>query len=231
MLGCRRRGRNLIIEVHDSGPGIPDDQRDVIFKEFQRLDHHSHAPGLGLGLSIVERMCRVLDHRLFLKSELGKGSSFSVFVPLARWSEMELTRHFAARPVSYGDLRGAIVLCVDNDRSILDGMKALLSSWQCPAIAAMDSAEAIEQLKAARVTPDIIISDYHLDREDGCEAIRAIAAACNADIPGIIATADGSNDVRAKAVAEGHAFLQKPIKPAALRALISSLILQHQAAE
>ncbi|MGB9165183.1 MAG: NahK/ErcS family hybrid sensor histidine kinase/response regulator [Rhodomicrobium sp.] len=231
VLGCRRRGRNLILEVHDSGPGIPDDQRDVIFKEFQRLDHHSHAPGLGLGLSIVERMCRVLDHRLFLKSELGKGSSFSVFVPLARWSEMESTRHFPARPVSYGDLRGAIVLCVDNDRSIIDGMKALLSSWQCAVIAAMDSAEAIEQLKAARVTPDIVISDYHLDRENGCDAIRAIAAACKADIPGVIVTADGSNEVRADVIAGGYAFLQKPVKPAALRALISSLIVQHQAAE
>lgn len=231
VLGCRRHGRSLTIGVHDSGPGIPDDQRDVIFKEFQRLDHHSHAPGLGLGLSIVERMCRVLDHRLSLQSKLGIGSSFSVSVPLARWSEMEPSRPFAARPVSYGDLRGAIVLCVDNDRTILDGMKALLSSWQCPVIAAMDSEEAIEQLKAARVTPDIIISDYHLDREDGCEAIRAIAAACNADIPGIIATADGSYDARTKAVAAGYAFLQKPIKPAALRALISSLIVQRQAAE
>jgi len=231
VLGCRRRGRNLIIEVHDSGPGIPDDQRDVIFKEFQRLDHHSHAPGLGLGLSIVERMCRVLDHRLSLQSKLGTGSSFSVSVPLARWSEMEQPRPFATRPVSYGDLRGAIVLCVDNDRSILDGMKTLLSSWQCPVIAALDSEEAIEQLKAARVTPDIVISDYHLDREDGCEAIRAISAACNADIPGIIATADGSHDARTKATAAGHAFLQKPIKPAALRALISSLIVKRQAAE
>jgi Na+/proline symporter/signal transduction histidine kinase/CheY-like chemotaxis protein len=231
LLGCRRRGRYLTIEVHDSGPGIADDQRDVIFKEFQRLDHHSRAPGLGLGLSIVERMCRVLDHRLSLKSKLGTGSSFSVSVPLARWSEMEQPRPFVTRPVSYGDLRGAIVLCVDNDRTILDGMKTLLSSWQCPVIAAMDSASGIEQLKAARVTPDIIISDYHLDREDGCEAIRLIEAACNADIPGIIATADGSHDVRNNVVAAGHAFLQKPIKPAALRALISSLIVQRQAAE
>ena len=152
-------------------------------------------------------------------------------VPLARWSEADQPRTLAARPVSYGDLRGAIVLCVDNERSILDGMKTLLSSWQCPVITALDSMEAIEQLKTARVTPDVIISDYHLDREDGCEAIRAISAACNADIPGIIATADPSHEVRAKVMAAGYAFLQKPIKPAALRALISSLIIQHQAAE
>ncbi len=76
LLGCRRRGRNLIIEVHDSGPGIPDDQRELIFKEFQRLDQHSHAPGLGLGLSIVERMCRVLDHGLSLEIQARKGLLF-----------------------------------------------------------------------------------------------------------------------------------------------------------
>ena len=231
VLGCRRKGRQLLIEVHDSGPGIPEDQREVIFKEFQRLERHSQAPGLGLGLSIVERMCRVLDHDLSLRSKLGKGSSFQVCVPLARWPELEPQRAFPLRAVSYGDLRGAIVLCVDNDRTIMDGMKTLLSSWQCPVITAMDSTEAVEQLKMARVTPDIVISDYHLDREDGCEAIRAISLACNADIPGIIATADGSQEVRSKVLSEGHAFLQKPIKPAALRALISSLIVQRQAAE
>ena len=231
VLGCRRRGRNLIIGVHDSGCGIAEDQRDVIFKEFQRLDHHSHAPGLGLGLSIVERICRVLNHSLALESKLGMGSSFSLSVPLARWSEMEQPRPFAARPVSYGDLRGAIVLCIDNDRTILEGMKALLSNWQCPVIAAMDSNDAIEQIKVAKVTPDVIISDYHLDRENGCEAIRAVGVACNINVPGIIVTADNSNEVRTDVSAAGYAFLQKPVKPAALRALISSLIVQRQAAE
>ncbi len=231
VLGCRRHARNLIIEVHDSGCGIAEDQRDLIFKEFQRLDHHTNAPGLGLGLSIVERMCRVLNHALSLQSKLGRGSSFSVSAPLARWSEMEQPRTFATRPVSYGDLRGAIVLCIDNDRTILDGMKALLSNWQCPVIAAMDSSDAIEQINAAKVTPDVIISDYHLDHESGCEAICAVGAACNINVPGVIVTADGSNEVRTAVSAAGCAFLQKPVKPAALRALISSLIIQRHAAE
>ncbi len=154
LLGCRRRGRNLIIEVHDSGPGIPDHQRDLIFKEFQRLDQHSHAPGLGLGLSIVERMCRVLDHGLALESKLAKGSSFSVTVPTARWPEVEQPRPYATRAAPYGDLRGALVLCIDNDRAIMDGMKSLLSGWQCAVIAAADSREAIAQLRASRVAPD-----------------------------------------------------------------------------
>ena len=91
--------------------------------------------------------------------------------------------------MSYGDLRGAIVLCIDNDRTILDGMKALLSNWQCAVIAALDSRDAIEQIKAAQVTPDVIISDYHLDRESGCEAICAVGAACNINVPGVTVTA------------------------------------------
>jgi Na+/proline symporter/nitrogen-specific signal transduction histidine kinase len=231
LLGCRRSGRTLIIEVHDSGPGIPDDQRDLIFKEFQRLDQHSHAPGLGLGLSIVERMCRVLDHGLALQSKLSRGSSFSVTVPLARWSEIEQPRLLAARPAPYGDLRGALVLCIDNDRNIMDGMKSLLSGWQCTVIAAADSKQAIEQLKASRAMPDVIVSDYHLDSEDGCKAIRAVAGACGAHIPAIIVTADGSYEVRARVREAGHSFLQKPVKPAALRALISSMIMQRRAAE
>ncbi len=132
VLGCRRRGRNLIIGVHDSGCGIAEDQRDLIFKEFQRLDHHSHAPGLGLGLSIVERMCRVLNHGLALKSKLGRGSSFSLrcLWPAGRkWSSRG---HSHARPVSYGDLRGAIVLCIDNDRTIIDGMKRIAVQLAVP---------------------------------------------------------------------------------------------------
>ncbi len=232
VLGCRRRGRNLFIEVHDTGPGIPEHQRELIFKEFHRLDQHGLAiPGLGLGLSIVDRMCRVMDHELSLKSKLGRGTAFSVSLPLARWSDMEQPRPFNMRPTPYGNLRGAIVLCIDNDRSIIDGMNALLSGWQCPVITAVDSEEAIEQLHAARITPDIIISDYHLDRENGLEAIQAIMTASRADIPAIICTADGANEVRQAVTAAGYAFLQKPIKPAALRALISQMIIQRHAAE
>ncbi|MGO9544157.1 MAG: NahK/ErcS family hybrid sensor histidine kinase/response regulator [Rhodomicrobium sp.] len=232
LLGCRRRGKNLFIEVHDCGPGIPEHQRELIFKEFHRLDRHSlGVPGLGLGLSIVDRMCRVMNHELALKSEPGRGSVFSVGLPLARWSDQEQPRPFNMRPLPYGNLRGAIVLCLDNDSSIIDGMRTLLSNWHCPVITALDSAQAIEQLQAAQITPDIIVSDYHLDRENGLEAIQDIAAACKADIPAIIVTADGANEVRQAVLAAGYAFLQKPVKPAALRALISQRIMQRRAAE
>jgi Na+/proline symporter/signal transduction histidine kinase len=231
VLGCRRHGRNLVIEVHDSGPGIPEHQRDLIFKEFQRLDHHIHAPGLGLGLSIVERMCRVLGHELALRSKLEHGSTFTVNVPLARWIEMEQPRPFPARPAPYGDLRGTIVLCIDNERSIIDGMNTLLSGWQCQVMTAVDAEDAISQLQKAMIVPHIIVSDYHLDRTDGCTAIKTVSAACETELPGIIVTADGSYEVRRLVNDAGYAFLQKPVKPAALRALLTSMVMQRHAAE
>jgi CheY-like chemotaxis protein len=222
----------LFVEVHDTGLGIAEHQREVIFKEFHRLDRHSPGvPGLGLGLSIVDRMCRVLNHELSLKSEPGRGSVFSVGLPLARWSEQEQPRPFNMRPAPYGNLRGAIVLCLDNDHSIIDGMRTLLANWHCPVITALDSAQAIEKLQAAQITPDIIVSDFHLDRENGLEAIQDIAAACRADIPAVVVTADGAHEVRQAVISAGHAFLQKPIKPAALRALISQMIIRSRAAE
>jgi signal transduction histidine kinase/CheY-like chemotaxis protein len=232
VLGCRRRGRDLIVQVHDTGPGIPDHQRELIFKEFQRLEQRGQgAPGLGLGLSIVDRMCHVMNHSLTLTSSVGRGSTFSVSLPAVRWSEIEKPRPAGLRPLPYGDLRGAIALCIDNDRSIIDGMSALLAGWQCPVITAVDSADALERVGAGKITPDIIISDYHLENENGLEAMARITAACKADIPGIIITADRSPAVMADVSAAGFALLQKPVKPAALRALISQMIARQHAAE
>ena len=232
VVGCRHRGKSLVVEVHDTGPGIPEHQRELVFKEFQRLDGNSRGvPGLGLGLSIVDRMCKVLSHELDLRSVPGCGSIFSVGLPLARWLDQEQPRPFNMRPLPYGNLRGAIVLCLDNDRSIIDGMSTLLSNWHCPVITALDSVQAIEKLEAAKIVPDIIISDYHLDRENGLEAIQDICAACCEPIPAIVVTADGAQEVRQSVLLAGHAFLPKPLKPAALRALISQMIVQRRAAE
>jgi signal transduction histidine kinase/CheY-like chemotaxis protein len=232
VLGCRHRGKSLAIEVHDTGPGIPESQRETVFKEFQRLDTNTRGvPGLGLGLSIVDRMCGVLSHEIGLKSAPGRGSVFSVAVPMARLLDQEQPRPFNMRPLPYGNLRGAIVLCLDNDRSIIEGMSTLLANWHCPVVTALDSQQAIEKLAAAKIVPDIIISDYHLDRENGLEAIQDICAACQTEIPAIIVTADGAQELRQSVLLAGHAFLQKPLKPAALRALISQMIVRRHAAE
>jgi CheY-like chemotaxis protein len=135
------------------------------------------------------------------------------------------------RPASYGDLRSTVVVCLDDEREILDGMRALLSGWQCIVLTAADSADALQQLRAAKVTPAMIISDYHLEKQDGIEATQAITAAARAPVPAIIITADRSPLIEARVNDAGLALLRKPVKPAALRALMSQLILKREAAE
>ena len=231
VLGCRKNARNLLVQVHDTGPGIPEHKRDFIFKEFQRLEQNGlGAPGLGLGLSIVERMCRVLEHPLSLSSKMGRGSSFTVSLPIARWSEMEKPRPFGTGPAPFGDLRGAVILCMDDDRTILDGMSALLSGWRCVVLTAVDSNDAIAQLEAARLTPDILISDYHLSSENGVDAMRAVCTSCRADIPGVIVTADRAPELKSKISEGGYIMLPKPVKPAALRSLMAQTMLRRYAA-
>ncbi len=232
VLGCRRRDGKVLLQVCDTGPGIASSEYEKIFKEFERLNRNTqNVPGLGLGLSIVERMCRVLDHPISLQSRLGRGSSFNVALPKARWTEIETVRPYGLRPAPYGDLRHSVILCIDNERSILDGMRTLLSGWQCTVLTAMNEAEALAQINAATFIPDVIVSDYHLDDTDGLTAALATVEAVKADIPIVIVTADRSLDIRAKVMAAGAAILYKPIKPAALRALLAQIISRRQAAE
>jgi Na+/proline symporter/signal transduction histidine kinase len=232
VLGCRRRGRQVLIQVHDTGPGIPMDQQTLIFKEFKRLEAHGRiVPGLGLGLSIVERMCRMLNHPLTLSSRLGRGSTFTVTLPLARWAEIDTVPRYPGRSPAYGDLRGCVVLCLDNERSILEGMNALLSGWNCLVMTAASADEALRQLRPSRVAPEIILTDYHLESESGIEALAALNRALQATVPAVIITADRSPDIRANAAARGVPVLYKPLKPAALRALMSQMIIRKSAAE
>jgi signal transduction histidine kinase len=136
LVGCRRRGARLRISVHDTGIGIPPHQQRAVFSEFHRLEQGAReAAGLGLGLSIVERIARVLEHPLSLVSQAGRGSHFSVDVPMAPTAARR-----APAPESHIN-RGRIgetVLCLDNDANILDGMTILLQGWGCEVLAAVD---------------------------------------------------------------------------------------------
>src|SRR5262249_43903879 len=156
LIGCRRRGGRLRIDVYDTGIGIPHGKRRAVFKEFHRLDQGARvARGVGLGLSIVERIARVLDCEVALKSVVGRGSRFSVEVsraaPVAEAAQPAvpaLTRAGASR------LTGTVVLCIDNERSILDGMEKLLGGWGCRVLTAADLIEALAVIDASGAEPD-----------------------------------------------------------------------------
>ena len=231
LVGCRRRGARLRIEVYDTGIGIPYSKRRSVFKEFHRLDQGARAArGVGLGLSIVERIARVLDCEVTLKSHVGRGSRFSVEVPCG-WGVAAAADVHALPRAAGGRLAGTAVLCVDNERAILDGMERLLGGWGCRVLTAAGLAEALAVLDASGLDPDGLLVDYHLDGDNGIATIAELRRRLRRDVPAILITADRSAHVREEAQASGVHLLNKPIKPASLRALITQWRVQRVAAE
>ncbi len=231
LVGCRRRGENLRIDVYDTGLGIPDGKQRAIFEEFHRLDEGAKiARGLGLGLSIVERVARVLACTVEVDSRLGQGSHFAVSVPRSNAVPIELPARDEAR-VDASQLAGMTALCIDNEPAVLDGMEALLQGWGCEVIKAPDRASALVAIEASAAIPNGFLVDYHLDQGNGLDAIAALRRRCG-ELPAILITADRSPEVRDGARAQGIQVLYKPIKPAALRALLAQWrVLRVAAAE
>jgi CheY-like chemotaxis protein/anti-sigma regulatory factor (Ser/Thr protein kinase) len=235
LIGCRRRDDKLRIDVYDTGIGIPHSKRRIVFKEFHRLDQGARAArGVGLGLSIVERIARVLDCEVALKSVVGSGSRFSVEVTRGKAVASEPVVHGAKRAPA-GRLAGTIVLCIDNDRSILDGMEKLLGGWGCRMLTAADLTEALAAVESSGLEPDGLLVDYHLDGGNGISVIaelrRRFGRRESGTLPAILITADRSAHVRGEAEAEAVHLLNKPLKPASLRALIMQWRVQRVAAE
>jgi len=230
LVGCRRRGANLRVDIYDTGIGIPRSKQRIVFTEFHRLDQGAKvARGLGLGLSIVERIARVLDHKVDLASTVGRGSHFSVEVPLAP-AATQLRGRGEPAPLDLGQLTGMAVLCIDNDAKILDGMAALLGGWGCRVIAATDVAAAAAALREEPTVPAGLLVDYHLDHGDGIAAIAELRQTFGAELPAILVTADRTAGVRDAAHAHRIQVVNKPIKPAALRALLAQWRIQRVAA-
>jgi len=230
LIGCRRRGQSLQIGVYDTGVGIPVLKRGEIFKEFHRLEQGARiARGLGLGLSIVERLARVLNHGIALDSNAGGGSVFSVTVPTAK-AVNYTAAVTTATPLSRTPMSGSLIVCIENDAAILDGMKTLLTAWDAEVIAVADPDAAIEAIEAAGTKVTGLLVDYHLDRGNGVAAIRDIRRRFGEHIPAILITADRSPHVRAAAREEKIAVLNKPVKPASLRALLGQWRTQQMVA-
>ncbi|MET0846545.1 MAG: NahK/ErcS family hybrid sensor histidine kinase/response regulator [Pseudomonas sp.] len=220
LLGVRRRKGELCLEVWDRGPGIAEDKLQVIFEEFKRLDSHQTRAekGLGLGLAIADGLCRVLGHSLRVRSWPGRGSVFSVSVPLAREQAVAPAR---VSELNGHVLSGAQVLCVDNEDSILIGMNSLLTRWGCQVWTARNREECAALLKDG-VRPQLALVDYHLDHgETGTELMAWLRTQLGEPVPGVVISADGRPETVAQVHAAGLEYLPKPVKPAALRALLS----------
>jgi Na+/proline symporter/signal transduction histidine kinase/CheY-like chemotaxis protein len=222
LLGCRRRGDKVLIEVWDTGIGIPEEKIGEIFEEFHQLQPPEEAgeKGLGLGLAIVDRIARMLDHPIRVRSRPGAGSCFAVEIPLVQVTRETPASVSSRRPRGLG---GALVVCIDNDRPILDGTGALLGGWNCRVVAAATGGEALRLLAGER--PRALIVDFHLEGgETGLEAAQEVQMQFAETIPVIVVTADHSDAVKDAVDALGYALTHKPVRPAALRALLGSAI-------
>ncbi|MGA2776776.1 MAG: NahK/ErcS family hybrid sensor histidine kinase/response regulator [Steroidobacteraceae bacterium] len=223
VIGCRRRGDELEVAVYDTGPGIAEDQRQEMYTEFSRLDKDSPwgEKGLGLGLSICDRLGRLMRHQLTFASRPGRGSAFGVRVPRdARPRRVRRIEAIAPATDPIG-LRGLRVLCVDNDRSILDGMEALLGQWGVQVLKAASAAEAMQC--CAEQTIDTILADYHLgDGITGIELLRRLHDSERPPSTSALISADHDAGLALVARTAGYPLLYKPLRPAALRALLSA---------
>ncbi|RVD45920.1 response regulator, partial [Mesorhizobium sp. M8A.F.Ca.ET.023.02.2.1] len=229
LVGVRRRGELAEIQVIDTGIGIAGDKLNTVFHEFTRLDEGAReAEGLGLGLSIVDRIARVLRLEIRIFSNPGKGTRFSVILPVTAAQEPRREVETRAPARTAASLSGLHVLCIDNDMRILEGMRLLLEGWGCNVATATGSGDLD---KVAVQRPDIVLADYHLDRETGLDVIIKLRATHGDDLPAVLVTADRSNEVRAAAAGLDIPMINKPLKPAVLRSMMARFRPMVRAAE
>lgn len=221
LLSARQRGDSVLLQVWDTGVGIPDESRDEVFDEFLQLHnaHRDRDQGLGLGLSIVKRLCLLLNHRLELRSCTGKGSVFSVRITRGSKGMLAANAETAA-PHSW-DLSGRRILVIDDERDILDAMQTLLSKWGCEVIVAESLKDAVTALNTRGVVPDLIMSDLRLrDDDTGVQAMDRLREQFGPSISGILVTGDTAAEQIKLARQSGYELLQKPVRPIRLRALL-----------
>ena len=219
LMGARRKGNDICLQVFDTGPGISEDEMGRIFEEFERLPGAISNQGLGLGLSIAQRISQLLGHSIEVKSKVGVGSCFSIRVPKGSIQNIEKPTHNQDP-----NLAGIRVLCIDNEQRILLGMQSLLEQWGCHVVTATDLGQALSFWNLNQA-PQFILADYHLDHETGLDVIEALRLHWQITIPAIVISADNSDDVRQTVHDTNCLFMAKPVAPAALRNILRR---QHQ---
>ena len=225
LLGCRRRGPNLRIEVWDTGLGIPEEQREMIFTDYYQLNNpaRNRQKGLGLGLAIVDRVARLLGHRVDFRSTVGKGSVFAVEVPFGAAEpgpqlgpKMEQTGHVEPPKIT--------IVLIEDDQAVLEGMRLFLEIAGFQVITAKTSRDAIAQFEGEPLGVTLIISDYHLSQgETGTQAIQQFREASDQPLPAILLTGDTTPELLHETEICGCQLLHKPVDGDKLITLINQI--------
>ncbi|MCK5445753.1 MAG: hybrid sensor histidine kinase/response regulator, partial [Rhodospirillaceae bacterium] len=224
LIGCRRHGEHLSIEVHDTGRGVSTKHTGKIFEEFFRSVSNGgsgHPTGLGLGLAIVDSLSRALGHSVHVSSHRGVGSAFSVEVPIGK----EDASQQAFEPIASTEIIDGELLIIDDDELSRSGLYAITSQWVRTVNVAGSMQDAVKAIEDGKITPDAIISDYRLENdENGVMAISTVRSALNKAIPGALISGDTGDDISAIAEANDLPLLRKPIAPSQLRATVIYLL-------
>ncbi|AOE60478.1 PAS domain-containing protein [Pseudomonas corrugata] len=228
VLGCRRQGQRVSIQVWDSGIGIAEDRLEEIFQEFKRGDvqRPDQDRGLGLGLAIVEKIAGILGHRIQVRSWPGKGSMFAIDVPLSATAPKPVPCVDMSEPM-LERLRGARIWVLDNDAAICAGMRTLLEGWGCHVVTALSEQDLARQVDNEHTEVDLLIADYHLDNDqNGVDAVARINAGRESAIPAMLITANYSNELKQQIRERGHTLMHKPVRPMKLKIAMSHLLAQ-----
>jgi CheY-like chemotaxis protein/anti-sigma regulatory factor (Ser/Thr protein kinase) len=219
LVGCRRRGERLLIAVWDTGVGIAAGNLDQVFEEYFQVDDRprDRSQGLGLGLSIVRRLARLLGSEVEVSSVPGAGSCFGLEVPLVSYRRVE-TEPRAAELGRCAALEGKFILVVDDEADARFGTEALLREWGCHSASAGSLEELAATLERELRFPDAIITDYRLgERETGLEAISAVRAYTGENTPALIVTGEEFLETEAVAAAVVFPIVKKPVAIEQLR--------------
>ncbi|MBB5763009.1 hybrid sensor histidine kinase/response regulator [Methylorubrum rhodesianum] len=223
LIAARRRGKLCRIDVVDTGCGIPESERALVFEEFFRggREGDDGGVGLGLGLSIVQRMASTLDHAIELHSRTGHGTRLSLTLPLAA---QRPDARVTLAPLATA-LTGARVLAIENDASTAEALQRLLRSWDAEVQVFRDLAGVVAALGSGLARPDVMVIDYHLDNGAcGLDVVDYLRRNRGWVTPVILTTADHGADIAARAQATGAELVHKPIKPAQLRSLLAYML-------
>jgi signal transduction histidine kinase/CheY-like chemotaxis protein len=229
IVGCRRRGEMVRIEVWDSGPGIPEAHRQNIFGEFFQIptSERDRYGGLGLGLAIVDRLRGLLNHQIELNSAVGRGSRFTILVPIAPEGVASVETAEVPHPAAFA-VEGKAILIIDDAPIVLEGTSGLLRKWGYSVVTAASDEAALMELNEREQRPDLIISDYHLaNGKTGIEAIERINAALHKSIPTILISGDTAPERLRDAKNKGYILLHKPVDPMRLRAVMHQIFKDH----
>jgi two-component system, chemotaxis family, CheB/CheR fusion protein len=229
LLGCRRRGDKLRIEIWDTGIGIPEEELTAIFGEFHQLDNlaRERSKGLGLGLAIVERLADLLGHAVDVRSRPGKGSAFAVEVPLLGWDTPAWQPRHVAPEATESAHRSGAILVVEDDPSVREMLALLLEGEGHHTTTAEDGRKALEFAMQGTIRPDLLVADYNLPKGlNGLQVVAELRKTLGYEVPAIILSGDISTDTLREIAEGGHLHLNKPVKAKELMDLIRRCLAQ-----